>query len=105
MFRRGRVCLVVGRRRAVVLIRVRSPDPQRATPPWCEQVPERCALYEGVPSRQIAVWADEARGFSPAATNRTTAKMNVRIEVDSWVRKVFREVRHNADSSWTVAAG
>jgi len=40
---------------------------QTETPPWCEQVPLRCALYESDPSRHIAVAPVE---FTPASAAR-----------------------------------
>jgi hypothetical protein len=51
---------------------------QRATPPWCEQVPRRCALKEKLPSRQRA---DAPTGVAPVslcAGECTTAPSTLR---------------------------
>jgi len=40
---------------------------QVETPPWCEQVPLRCALYESEPSRHMAVAPE---GFTSGSAAR-----------------------------------
>lgn len=58
---------------------------QRATPPWCEQVPRRCALNEYEPSRQRAVastgWPCPRSDARPAAHRTSASVDNRRIVV------------------------
>jgi hypothetical protein len=55
-----------------------APTSQRATPPWCEHVPERWREKLYVPSRHLAVAPGGADAAAAAAANaparRTTRK-------------------------------
>jgi hypothetical protein len=73
-------------------------DPHRATPPWCEHVPERCWLYEGVPSRHIAVCAEAARVLNAVAIGITRRRKSLRIMRTFIKGEVATKIRRNAES-------